>query len=131
MNPKIEDYQNTPWGAADHVTEIALGLVRVRTPRHGGYHLSGARAAQVARIFPGFRPFTQSWHWLEEDIDALLTVIAWPELVTQAAAVNAYNTLRLDHSRDYFNIPADWFETSPHAATLAARALGYLPADSE
>jgi hypothetical protein len=37
----------TPWGVADHVSEIAPGVVEVSTPSHGGFHLNAERNAKV------------------------------------------------------------------------------------
>lgn len=39
----------TPWGVADHVKEIAPGIVSYRTPSHGGYYVSPARVATMHR----------------------------------------------------------------------------------
>ena len=70
---------STPWGPAQHVEHIADGIVAVDAAGHGGIHLSRERAAQMRRVFPDFRPFTGCYTWWEEDCDAAIVVIAFPE----------------------------------------------------
>lgn len=33
----------TPWGSSDYQKQIAKGITRVSTPRHGGFYLSKER----------------------------------------------------------------------------------------
>jgi hypothetical protein len=47
----------TPWGSSDYQKQIAKGITRVSTPRHGGFYLSKERWAELMSIFPQFVSF--------------------------------------------------------------------------
>lgn len=70
---------NTPWGYSQSVDVIANGLVSVSTAGHGGFKLSAERWAELQREFPTFGDGYAGAGWLEEDCDATLAVILWPE----------------------------------------------------
>jgi len=69
----------TPWGPSESEREFAPGIVFHSTASHGGYHLSTERW----KDFTSIAPFS-SWPapWLEEDCDAHLVYLRWPELAT-------------------------------------------------
>ena len=89
---------SSPWGQVQRAAEIAPGLHQVSTAGHGGVWLSSSRVAALTKAFPGFVPFA-GWPWLEEDCDACLAVLAWPELFPAAAVREA---VRMVH------VMADW-----------------------
>ncbi len=68
----------TPWGPSQSSREFAPGIVFYSTASHGGYELSPARWAEFASI-PHFAHWSR---WLEEDCDACLVYLRWPELST-------------------------------------------------
>ncbi len=92
----------SPWGPVESVHDVAEGIVWVTTARHGGVWLSRERWAQMPERFrdvvpfahlrgivlnPGQRVPPQTWTgpgesgaWYEEDEDACLVVLAFPEL---------------------------------------------------
>lgn len=74
---------STPWGSAQHVTKIADGIEFVSTAGHGGFCLSNERQQVLAQRFPKFKPFTGNRMWLEEDCDALLVYVLFPEYFDQ------------------------------------------------
>lgn len=70
----------TPWGPAVSVEQIAPGIVFVETASHGGFYLDETRNGQV----PGHwrrasfnRRALDGWY--EEDCDACLIVVAFPQ----------------------------------------------------
>lgn len=78
LEPKTEpSTARTPWGQADTVTHHAEGLDFYTTSGHGGLHLSPHKWGELQACFD-FKSFAGP-HWLEEDEDANLAVIRWPE----------------------------------------------------
>lgn len=69
----------TPWGPSQHQREHAPGIVFHSTASHGGYHLSTERWKDFTAI-PQFANWPSPW--LEEDCDASLVYLRWPELAT-------------------------------------------------
>lgn len=70
----------SPWGPIQFSRTLAPGITRVTTASHGGVHLSPDRVATLQSLFPFFRPWTGEWAWLEEDCDALIAYITFPDL---------------------------------------------------
>ncbi len=70
---------STPWGPSQHIRKIADGIEFVSTAGHGGFRLSPERQQVLAKRFPKFKPFTGNRMWLEEDCDALLVYVLFPE----------------------------------------------------
>jgi len=84
INNRIE----TPWGLSDDGGEVfADGITFYTTPSHGGFRLSPERQAEFAQALPGFTPFTGDLQWLEEDCDAALVYLVWPEVARREDAV--------------------------------------------
>lgn len=80
----------TPWGQSQHEREHAPGIVFYSTSSHGGYGLSSQRYADFCKI-----PQFQQWSpWLEEDCDACLVYLRWPELATNEQIHGAVLTAR-------------------------------------
>lgn len=69
----------TPWGEADDVIKLADGMVRVSTPSHGGIWLSERRRAQMPHPLGRIETYAGA-NWYEEDCDAYLVILAFPEL---------------------------------------------------
>lgn len=70
--------RSTPWGAIQHQTTIAPGIIQVSTASHGGIWLSDDRWQALKAIFPAL----QSWageNWLEEDCDWKWAALAFPD----------------------------------------------------
>lgn len=78
LPPKKYVPTQTPWGPSQSQREHAPGIVFYSTASHGGYKLSPERWAEFASI-PHFAHWSQ---WLEEDCDACLVYLRWPELAT-------------------------------------------------
>lgn len=102
---------NTPWGRAETRRTVAPGIICVTTSSHGGYWLSPDRVAQFQRAFPEFKPFA-GYPWLEEDCDAALAGLLWPdetghELTRCAVAMIQSDWYRKEHPEFYH-----WLTTS-------------------
>ena len=88
--PKKHVATETPWGPSQSEREHAPGIVFFSTSRHGGYRLSAERYADFCKI-----PHFANWSpWLEEDCDACLVYLRWPELATDEQIHDAVITAR-------------------------------------
>jgi hypothetical protein len=89
---------DTPWGQAQHVTEIAPGIVSVSTASHGGIHLSDERIAEMPKALQDFVPFGGKQNglgrWFEEDCDWSVVALAFPQFFTDSDVKAAHATLK-------------------------------------
>lgn len=71
---------STPWGPSQETTRIARGITFYSTAGHGGFKLSAGRNAVIRREVKD-RTWGLRGHdgWYEEDCDAALVVVAFPE----------------------------------------------------
>ena len=71
----------TPWGTAQHVTQLADGVCFVSTASHGGFKLSAERNAKVPKAWREGSFGGQGLQgWYEEDCDVALVMLTFPEL---------------------------------------------------
>lgn len=87
-------FNSSPWGQVQNVKTYADGIDFISTAGHGGFKLSPARQREIKALFE-FDTFAGG-AWYEEDCDAALVVIAFPEFfkpdqVSQAASMVAGN----------------------------------------
>lgn len=68
----------TPWGYVQQATVIADGITLVSTASHGGFWLSRKRERSMPEPYRSKRRFAGG-DWFEEDCDAVLVVLAFPE----------------------------------------------------
>lgn len=68
--PKSGHY--SPWGAIQHATEIAPGIVSVSTASHGGIWLSPERYARVPASLQAVARQYADAPWFEEDCDVTI-----------------------------------------------------------
>ncbi|WP_114906654.1 DUF7007 domain-containing protein [Ornithinimicrobium murale] len=73
QTPDVREGSRTPWGQAQHVQEIAPGIVSVSCAGHGGVKLSRERNAEVHTVF------RSSSGWYEEDCEWQAAAAAHPE----------------------------------------------------
>jgi hypothetical protein len=82
----------TPWGRADHVRDIGLGILRVDTPRHGGYYVPPMVRTKMPtaalRTFAGLG-------WYEEDADWCMVCLSFPDLFPPEALDMAKRTAQV------------------------------------
>jgi hypothetical protein len=112
----------TPWGVADSVELVAVGILSVSTPSHGGYKLSPERQAVVADRFPGFKTFAGG-PWYEEDQDWAVVAIVFPEHFP-AEAVEVAN-VTAQQSAEYdglYGAKRGWQAVADHVSTEAVLA---------
>lgn len=110
----------TPWGRSDSEHKVADGITFYGTPSHGGYHLSMKRWNELVSMFPRFRSFTGA-QWLEEDCDASMPALVWPDLFTPQ---NIYNSMRSAQSRSDKCITWEW-KQSAHGQKVQKIAAEY------
>jgi len=89
----------TPWGRADHRSDVAKGIVRVSTSSHGGYYITPAKMADMPAALRAIRsPYVDATHpavggfglgWYEEDCDWIIVALAFPEHFPQDALTAA------------------------------------------
>ena len=78
FNP-VPQPRSCPWGQIDHAEQIAPGIWSVSTPSHGGLILSAQRLAFMPLALRYVEPFTRIAGAYEEDCDACIPVVAYPE----------------------------------------------------
>jgi hypothetical protein len=67
---------STPWGASQHATIYADGIVSHTTSGHGGFHLSVARNVKVLEAL------RNASGWYEEDAEWAIVALTFPDLFT-------------------------------------------------
>ena len=95
---------DTPWGVADTVRVVALGIIWYSTSSHGGYGIDQERWAELRQVLPGFQPWAGDG-WLEEDCDWVAAVAVWPWLFDDwhcVVAVRSLLTYRTDIDVSYW-----------------------------
>ena len=99
----------TPWGTADHVEELFDGAKRVSTPSHGGIRLTAARNAEMPdalRVADG---------WYEEDCEAALVIVAFPDHFPDRTVESAKISVRNwfpDRYSAHFGVPVTAAEST-------------------
>lgn len=70
----------TPWGPSQETSRIAKGITFYSTAGHGGFKLSAGRNAIIRSAIKD-KTWGQRGHdgWYEEDCDAAIVVMAFPE----------------------------------------------------
>jgi len=84
---------STPWGPSQTSREIAPGICFYSTARHGGYHLSPDRLATFRQYFPDYKLWAGD-PWFEEDCDAALVTISFPEEFSDQSVFFAEQSIR-------------------------------------
>lgn len=95
--PDVKVGSRTPWGAAQHVEEVAPGIVQASCAGHGGYKLSPERNAAVNKLF------RTSSGWYEEDLEWRAAAAAHPEAFAYGdqSAAEAYEAAKAS-LRDWY-----------------------------
>ncbi|WP_083531358.1 DUF7007 domain-containing protein [Pararhizobium antarcticum] len=79
---------STPWGASQHATIYADGIVFHATSGHGGFHLSAARNDKVLEVL------RNASGWYEEDTEWAIVALIFPDVFTTYERSCADETLR-------------------------------------
>lgn len=128
--------KNTIWGSVQREAQVAEGITFVSTASHGGYVLSEERAAQVQEKFPGFKSKYSTPREFEEDCDASVIVLAFPECFTDEEVyfavqmVSSYAQGNSDESDKWVRVACGLIkQISPDSPI--ARATRWKSANSE
>jgi len=89
----------TPWGYADHVREIAPGIIEYSTPSHGGIYLSAELLEAMPSKFRSFTPWAGDG-WYEEDCDWAIAVVSFPEI---------FSTDRVELAKSYLKVNSAYY----------------------
>jgi len=76
----------TPWGRAQSIQNVADGIVFVGTPSHGGFWLAPEHRKTMHKKF---KAQSASKAYYEEDCDALLVYLAFPEIIKKHTDISA------------------------------------------
>lgn len=68
LQPSIEPGDETPWGPAETVRQIAEGIYSITTESHGGIYVNDSHAKQISEELVSLT-WLQSSNWFEEDSD--------------------------------------------------------------
>lgn len=105
--------KDTPWGFWQEARQHAPGIVFVSTPGHGGFHLDEERQKEAHVRIGRLPTFTGSQAWLEEDQDAVLVYLIWPEYASDEQIAEAIKTTQV-YSGRWIQIKA-WLDRSGQA----------------
>ena len=97
-SPPLKVGDRTPWGAADHVENVAPGIDRADTPGHGGYRLSEARNADVDGYWRNHNG------WYEEDSEWTIAAITHREAFSAADVKLAHESARAHNPDNYMRV---------------------------
>ena len=86
--------RSSPWGKPQQQATVAPGIVQVSTASHGGFYVSTERLAELPPAVLTAERFNTPGHWYEEDCEAYIVAVAFPEVavacgVPREAAVKA------------------------------------------
>lgn len=85
--------RETPWGPAQDARQIAPGIIVYSTAGHGGIHLSAERMAFLPGPIRAFRTWA-GLGWFEEDCDASLVILSFPDLFPARQVASAVQQVR-------------------------------------
>lgn len=91
----LAEGSKSPWGSIQDITNIAPGIDAVGTAGHGGVKLSGGRQG---KIHPAWR---KPRGWYEEDLDAGIVCITFPEEFEPRIVERAHRALRNHYPDEY------------------------------
>lgn len=95
---------STPWGPSQNATKYGKGITMYGTAGHGGFKLS---TKLNEKVNPAFRdpskPFGQNRAkgWYEEDCDAFIVIVTFPERFPAGWVTLAHNTVKRYHPATY------------------------------
>ena len=70
---------HTPWGPSQHIEQHGRGILSVSTAGHGGIFVPSELLLQLPRCLQGFKTWIGSPNWFEEDCDAVIPVLLFPD----------------------------------------------------
>lgn len=112
----------------DSIRGIAPGIFELSTPSHGGFFLAPERWEILQKLFPNFKPFAGKY-WLEEDCDAVLAPLAFPEAFKDERVFYAVHYVRMLKMPNYADA-VRYLETAA-AKPILERAAKYHAANPD
>lgn len=128
MYERVSELSHSPWGRVDWQAQPMPGVINLSTSSHGGYFLGVDRWQALKARFPSFLPHAGA-PWLEEDQDAVLVPLTFPDEVDGWALYRAVASVRSMASGRYWKPPrhwldvADWLLMSPDGKAVVAKAV--------
>lgn len=87
---------STPWGPSQSSHQYAVGIVSYSTAGHGGIHLSPTRQTELQSKFPEFKNWLKNPAWWEEDADACVVILAFPDVFDGDLVRRVFGIVKLD-----------------------------------
>lgn len=75
---------NTPWGQADTVQTLPMGVIAVTTPGHGGFKVPPELWKKMP-LYARETPYSKGG-WFEEDCDWAFVFVCFPEITPENVA---------------------------------------------
>ena len=128
----------TPWGSADQVSAIGIGILSVQTPGHGGIFVPDELLTLMPAALRNSNQYSGTGsNWFEEDVEWALVCAAFPHLFPVRSCFYALATIESYANAEpgeYFHGAAQWLNV-PWAAqeNLKSRAAlhGTAPQQGE
>lgn len=121
--------KSTPWGQAQHATQIAPGIVQYSTAGHGGINLSIDRLAAMPAGLRQIAPFAGPG-WYEEDCDWALVALAFPDCFKPASVATAVQSIG-PRELDHYLAPAAAWLSGPEGAAVRRIATDWASANAD
>lgn len=83
----------SPWGRVQDWTQHGDGIEFVSTAGHGGFHLDRTRMQTFRKLFPRFDTYAGG-PWFEEDCDAALVIVAFPDRFSREEVWTAFESIK-------------------------------------
>ena len=100
---------HSPWGNIQEVTNFGEHICFVSTASHGGFHLDDEAVAIFKKFYGDtLNTFTGTLKWLEEDLDACLVPVCFPDLFMGEEVKQAKKLIAREQK--YFQLPDSWIE---------------------
>jgi len=113
---------SSPWGIIHEATPVGglqSGVVQISTASHGGLWVSPAARARMNPYLAAFPTWTKNPAWWEEDMDAAVVVIAFPDLFPPDALAYALKSTSDSRGADgYFASLRPFWESEDGRALL-------------
>ncbi len=84
---------DTPWGRAQSTQHFAVGITFFETAGHGGFLIAPFRRAEMPEALRKTDTRYCQAQWYEEDCEALLVAVAFPEFFTADERFRALRSL--------------------------------------
>ena len=95
---KIAEGSSTPWGAADHVSQVAPGIYAVGTPSHGGMKVTAVRNRGIDARWRSAGGF------YEEDCEQSIPILTYPDEFEKHLVDHAHESARRWYPEQYAQI---------------------------